>query len=101
MKTPLPYGRGSMSSQWSRDRKGAESWNAATLGGGASRDSVGVDDEFCGGSLIEVFVASRGIVERDELRVDGLRGMHFVVQDGHHELAIVAQHRALAGVEGA
>ena len=45
-------------------------------------------------------VAPRRVVERDRRRVDRLGDLHPVVQDRHHQLAVVAHDRALAGGEG-
>src|SRR5215469_2369744 len=63
--------------------------------------SVRIDDELFGSSLIKVFVALRRLVKRDDGRVDGLGDLHFIVQNGHHQPAIVTEDRALASGERA
>jgi len=60
---------------------------------------VGVDDEFFGGSLVEVFIALGGFVESYGGDVDGFGDLDFFVEDALHELAVVAHHGALAGGE--
>src|SRR3712207_9594234 len=50
-------------------------------------------------ALVELLVAPRRVLQRDHLGVDRLRDLHPVVQDRHHQLAVVAHDRALAGGE--
>src|SRR5437667_7059054 len=59
-----------------------------------------IDDEFLGGSAIEVLVAGGSFIERDHSDVGCFGDLHFVVKDGLHELAVVSKHGALAGGEG-
>src|SRR5215217_6476114 len=61
--------------------------------------AVGVEDVLAGRALVEVLVALGGLVERDHGRVDVLGDLHLVVEDRHHQLAVVLHHRALAGLE--
>ena len=58
-----------------------------------------VEDELLRRPLVEVPVPPRRLIEGDDLDVDRLGDLHLVMQDGHHELAVVAHHRALTGDE--
>src|SRR5882672_763518 len=60
---------------------------------------VRVDDEFLGRALVEILVALGGFVEGNDRRVDGLGDLYLVMQDGHHQIAVVALDGALAGDE--
>src|ERR1039457_6188323 len=62
-------------------------------------EAVRIDDVLLGGSLVEVVVALRCILERDDGGVDRRRDVRPVVQDRHHQLAVVRHHRALASDE--
>ena len=59
-----------------------------------------VEDELFGSTLVEVLVALRGRLQRNDRGVDRLGDLHLVVQDRIHQLAVVAHDRALAGGEG-
>src|SRR3954451_6976832 len=61
---------------------------------------VRVDHVLLRYSLEELLVAPRGVVQRDDGGVDRLRDLGLVVQDAHHQAAVVLQHRTLAGDEG-
>src|SRR3954447_10515237 len=61
---------------------------------------VRVEDVLAGRALVELLVTARGVVERDDRGPHVLRDLHPVVQDRHHQLPVVAHHRALTGVEG-
>src|SRR5256712_6952045 len=59
-----------------------------------------VEDELLGGSLVEVHVALRGLLQSNDCGVDRLGDLHLVVQDRIHQLAMVPHDRALTGGEG-
>src|SRR5437764_1234936 len=59
-----------------------------------------VEDELLGSTLVEVHVALRGLLQRNDRGVDCLGDLHLVVQDRIHQLAMVAHDRALTGGEG-
>src|SRR5271165_1715821 len=59
-----------------------------------------VDDELLGGPFVEVLVALRRLVEPNHGGVDRSGNLYLVMQDGHHQLAMIAHYRALAGHEG-
>src|SRR6266516_3044749 len=61
--------------------------------------AVRVEDELLGGPFVEVLIALRRLVERDDSGVDIARDLHPVVKDRHHQLPVVGHHRALAGGE--
>ncbi len=60
---------------------------------------MGIDDELLGGSFVEVFVGLGSLVQRNDLHIDGLRNLNPVVEDGHHQAAVVLHDRRLAGKE--
>src|SRR5512132_2920151 len=109
----VPYGRrvvppAGCASAWATGLGSpATLWSSNEPGAGPSRPpvpwlgdhAVGVDDVLAGRALVEVLVALGGLVERDHGRVDVLGDLHLVVQDGHHQLAVVLHHRALTGLE--
>ena len=51
------------------------------------------------GSLVELGVALRCLLQRDGGGVDVVGDAHPVVKDRHHQLPVVAHHRALTGEE--
>src|ERR1035438_1765961 len=55
---------------------------------------------FLCGTFVEVPITLRGFVQADDGDIAVLGRMNLVVQDGLHELTIVTQHGALAGMEG-
>src|SRR5690242_2562464 len=55
-----------------------------------------VQNEFLGGTLIEVFVSLRRVVERDHSDVDALGRVEFVIENGVHELPVVSHDWTLA-----
>src|SRR5215216_710030 len=61
--------------------------------------AVGVDDVLAGRALVELLVALGGLVERDHGRIHVPGDLHLVMQDRHHQLAVVLHHRALTGLE--
>src|SRR5580698_4051913 len=58
-----------------------------------------IDDELLRGSLVEILVALRSIVEGDDGCVDDLRDGQTVVQDGLLELPVVLENGSLTGEE--
>src|SRR5215207_11650209 len=60
-------------------------------------EAVRVEHELLGRSLVEVLVALRRVVERDDGGVDRLGDLHAIVEDRLHEPVVVAHDRALAG----
>src|SRR5215208_5966252 len=65
---------------------------------GALKVAVWVEHELLGRTLVEVLVALRSLVERDDRGVDGPGDLGSVVEDRHHQLPVVLHNRALAGV---
>src|SRR5215207_393134 len=66
---------------------------------GALKLTVWVEHELLGRTLVEVLVALRSLIERDDRGVDGPGDLGPVVEDRHHQLPVVLHDRALAGVE--
>src|SRR5918994_76183 len=62
--------------------------------------AVGVEDVLLGRTLVEVLVALGGLIEGDDRGVDGVGDVGLVVQDAHHQAAVVLLDRALTGEEG-
>src|SRR5215469_7772721 len=60
-----------------------------------------IDHELIRRTFFRALVPLRCLIEIDYGYVESLCGMYFIVQDCHHELATVAQHRALTRMEGA
>jgi glycerol kinase len=86
---------------WVTDDDWAERAACARSAGRSGLDQpVRVEDELLGHARVEVLVAVRRLVERDDGRVDGLGDVGAVVQDHLHQPAVVAHHGALAGREG-
>src|SRR5215212_11994607 len=67
---------------------------------GALKVAMWVEHELLGRALVEVLVALRSLIERDDCGVDGPGDLGPIVEDRHHQLAVVLHDRALAGVEG-
>src|SRR5918997_3573127 len=61
--------------------------------------TVGVQDVLLGRALVEVFVALGGFVQADDLGVHRVGDVRLVVQDAHHQAAVVLHDRALAREE--
>src|ERR687894_1899598 len=61
--------------------------------------TVGVQDVLLGRALVEVFVALGGFVQADDLGVHRVGDVRLVVQDAHHQAAVVLLDRALAREE--
>src|SRR5215213_9811384 len=66
---------------------------------GALKLTVWVEHKLLGRTLVEVLVALRSLIERDDRGVDGPGDLGPVVEDRHHQLPVVLHNRALAGVE--
>src|SRR5215212_1103461 len=66
---------------------------------GALKLAVWVEHKLLGRTLVEVLVALRSLLERDDRGVDGPGDLGPVVEDRHHQLPVVLHNRALAGVE--
>src|SRR5690606_19085750 len=66
---------------------------------GRAEGLVRVDDEFLRYAGIELAVATRGVVQADDLHADHFGDVDAVPHDRLHELAVVFHHRGLAGVE--
>src|SRR5215207_3619901 len=66
---------------------------------GALKVAVWVEHKLLGRALVEVLVALRSLIERDDRGVDGPGDLGPVVEDRHHQLPVVLHDRALAGVE--
>src|SRR3712207_2249418 len=63
---------------------------------GALKVAVWVEHELLGRTLVEVLVALRSLVERDDRGVYGPGDLGPVVEDRHHQLPVVLHDRALA-----
>jgi hypothetical protein len=61
---------------------------------------VRIENELYGRALVKIGITFGRFLERDHLRIDDVRDWDAIVQDGLHELTIVAQDRRLAGKEG-
>src|ERR1700748_3768706 len=61
--------------------------------------SVWIDDEFLGDAFVEIFIAHGRIVELDDRGVDDLGDGQTVVQNGLHQIAVVAENGRLSGEE--
>src|SRR5208283_1997832 len=59
--------------------------------------AVRVDDELLRRPLVKVAIALCGPVERYGRHVARLGDLDLIVQNGHHELAVVLHDRALSG----
>ena len=59
--------------------------------------AVRIDDKLRRGAPIEILVALGSLIQRNDLHVDGLRDVDPVVEDGHHQAAVVFHDRRLAG----
>src|SRR5215210_8989753 len=66
---------------------------------GALKVAVWVEHILLGRALVEVLVALRSLVERNDRGVDGPGDLGPVVEDRHHQIPVVLHNRALAGVE--
>src|SRR5215203_265817 len=62
--------------------------------------AIRVEDVLLGRALVEVLVAFGGLIEGDDRGVDGVGDVGLVVQDAHHQAAVVLLDRALSGEEG-
>src|SRR5688572_2561621 len=62
--------------------------------------AVRVEDVLLGRALVEVLVALGGLIKGDDRGVDGVGDVGLVVQDAHHQAAVVLLDRALTGEEG-
>ncbi len=60
---------------------------------------MGIENVLLRSSLIEILITSRCIFERHDCGIHGFRRMRFVVENGHHQLPVVAQDRTLTGCE--
>src|SRR2546421_7144253 len=58
-----------------------------------------VEDKLLGSPFVEVFIPLWSILQRDDRGVDCLGDLYLVIEDGHHQLAVIAHDRALAGGE--
>src|SRR5438128_149943 len=61
---------------------------------------VRIDDEFLGRAFVEILVALGSIIQRNHRRVYRLGDLDLVVEDGHHQIAVVALDGALASDKG-
>src|SRR5690242_1661478 len=59
-----------------------------------------IEHELLGCALVEVLVALRGILQRNDCGVDRLGNLYLVIEDRHHQLAMVAHNWALSRGEG-
>lgn len=64
-----------------------------------SQNSVRVQNELLRRTFVKVSVTLRRILQRQHCNIHGLRSGNPVVQDGHHQLPVIAQHRILPGTE--
>src|SRR5215218_8382089 len=62
--------------------------------------AVRIEDVLLGRALVEVLVAFWGLIKGDDRGVDGVGDVGLVVQDAHHQAAVVLLNRALSGEEG-
>src|SRR5437763_17123798 len=60
---------------------------------------MGVKHILSGRPLVEVPVSLRSILQRNNRRIDRLGNLYLVIEDGHHQLAVIAHDRALTGGE--
>src|SRR5271168_56113 len=61
--------------------------------------AVGIDEKFFCDALVEGGIALGRVVEADHRRVDGFGDLDTVVQNRHHQAAVVLQYRCLPGKE--
>src|SRR5437660_9008812 len=62
--------------------------------------AMGIENKFPGSSLVKVLVTFRCFLQRNDGGVDRFRYLRFVIEDCHHQLAIVAHDGALTSSEG-
>src|SRR5436309_3829274 len=72
---------------------------ARKLSGSLLGHAVRINHELLCCAFVEVFVSGRRFLYRDECRVHGFGDLHFVVENGLHQLAVVAEDRALSSCE--
>jgi len=63
--------------------------SAGSRSGRFLRRPVRIDNELFGGAFVEVSIPLRRLLQRNDGRIARFGGMNFVVQDRHHELAVV------------
>src|SRR5260370_27747979 len=61
---------------------------------------MGIENKFPGNSIVKVPVTFRRFLQRNDGGVDRFRYLRFVIEDCHHQLAIVAHRWTLTGGEG-
>src|SRR5215510_6696509 len=66
---------------------------------GCLQQAMRIKDEFLGRSLVEVFITPGSVIQFDDCGVDRLCDLHLVMQNRHHQLTMIAHHRALPGCE--
>lgn len=59
-----------------------------------------VDDEFLGGSFVEILIAFGRFIQANYFDIYRFGDLYFIVQDGVHQLAMILHNRTLARVEG-
>jgi hypothetical protein len=62
---------------------------AGSRSGRFLRRPVRIDNKLLGGAFVEVLIPLRSVIQRNDGRIACLGGMNLVVQDGHHQLAVV------------
>src|SRR5207245_9574232 len=60
---------------------------------------MGIEDEFLGRPPIEVLIALRRLIERDDRDVNGLGDLDFAKEDRPHKVPVIFHHGTLAGCE--
>ena len=64
------------------------------------QQSMRIENEFARGAFIEVGVSAWRVLEWNHRRIDSLCRLRPPVQNGHHQLPVIAHYRALPGREG-
>jgi hypothetical protein len=70
-------------------RSGSRGGGAGSRSGRFLRRPVRIDNKLLGGAFVEVLIPLRSVIQRNDGRIACLGGMNLVVQDGHHQLAVV------------
>src|SRR5437016_6228138 len=78
-------------------RQGKNALTAQKTGRLGRNQAMRVEDILSGRPLVKVPVTLRSILQRNDGSIDSLGDLHLVIEDSHHQLAMVAHHRALTG----
>src|SRR5579883_932775 len=58
--------------------------------------TVGIEYKLASRPLVEILITLRRFLKWDDRSIDRFSDLHFVVEDRHHKLAVIAHDRALA-----